>query len=147
VEWAVPLGPQGFTGENQPDRFSDADGLEEHWDVHSRPRHVFASDDDAVTDPGSPSVAQMLQRGRWAEVPAEAAVEPSDEVTADWGLTVTESTATVDMAPEPHPDLFTLLAWLDLTNRDHVLSPTNANQADVHGIPNDLMSDRAAEPR
>lgn len=147
VEWGIPVGAQGFTEENPPDLFSDEEAdAEEHWHVHHSRRHVFASGDGSVTDPGSLSVATMLQHGKWGEVPPDQEVQPGDEVTADWGLTGTESTKTVDLAAEPHPDLLTLHAWVHLLNRDHVLAETNKNQAYVHMLPNEMMSDRTAKP-
>jgi len=146
VEWAIPAGARGFTEDNQPDLFSDAGGHGEHWHVHHSRRHVFSSGDDSVDDPQDMTVRQLLQRGRWAEVPADMAVEPGDDVTADWGLTGTENTATVDMALDPHPDLLTLHAWVHLDNRHHALAPVNPNQQYVHMLPDAVMSDRTAKP-
>lgn len=146
VEWGIPLGAQGFTEESPPDLFSDAAGVEEHWHTHHAAKHVFATADDSVTDPSTLTVADMLQRGQWAELPPDMAVEPGDEVTADWGLTGAESTRTVDLAPEPHPDLLTLHAWVHLRNRDHVLAETNANLAYVRMLPNEIMPARNAKP-
>lgn len=147
VEWAIPVGARGLTEDNQPDLFDDATGrAEEHWHVHHSRRHVFSTGDDSVDDPGNLSVRQLLQRGRWAEVHPDAAVEPGDDVSADWGLTGSTETRTVDMAPEPHPDLLTLHAWVHLRNREHVLAPFNPNQEYVHVLPDAIMSSRTAKP-
>lgn len=147
VEWAIPVGARGFTEDNQPDLFTDGTGAaEEHWHVHHSRRHVFASGSDGVDDPSTLSVRQLLQRGRWAELEPDATVEPGDDVTADWGLTGSTETRTVDMAPEPHPDLLTLHAWVHLRNREHVLAPFNPNQEYVHMLPDAIMSDRTAKP-
>lgn len=146
VEWAIPPGA-GYTEESPPDLFDDEGAsAEEHWHTHHAARHVFADGDGSVTDPGTLSVAQLLQRGRWAEVPVDREVRPGDEVTADWGLTGTEETRTVDVAPDPHPDILTLHAWVHLTNRHHPLAGTNPNLAYVRALPEDVMSERTAKP-
>lgn len=86
VEWGVPVGAQGYTEENPPDLFSDEGAdAEEHWHVHESFQHLFASGDAERTDPQSLSVAQLMQRGRWAEAPPDRGVQPGDEVTADGG--------------------------------------------------------------
>jgi hypothetical protein len=146
AEWGVPAGAQGYTEENPPDLFSD-DGAdaEEHWHVHPSASHLFASGDGQVTDPQSLSVAQLIQRGQWTEVPPDRDVQPGDEVTADWGLTGTTETRTVDMVPEPHPDLLTLHAWVHLPNREHPLAETNPNLAYVRMLPSGTMSDHTAK--
>lgn len=143
VEWALPVGAQGYTEDNQPDLFSTD---HEHWHVHHSRRHLFASGDGQQTNPESLSVAQLLQRGRWAEVPPDMEVQPGDEVTADWGFTGATTTRTVDLAPDPHPDLLTLHAWVHLQNRDHVLSAFNKNLMYVEMLPSAIMSERTAKP-
>lgn len=147
VEWAIPVGARGLTEDNQPDLFTDAtDGPEEHWHVHHSRRHVFSTGDGGTDGTGELSVRQLLQRGRWAEVPPDEPVEPGDSVTADWGLTGETDTRTVDIAGDPHPDLLTLHAWVHLRNRSHVLAPFNPNQRYVHLLPDVIMSDRTAKP-
>lgn len=147
VEWAIPVGARGYDEGNQPDLFGDVPGEgEEHWHVHHSRRHVFATPDGGVTDPQELSVGQLLQRGRWAETPPDVPVEPGDDATADWGLTGTNETRTVDLAPDPHPDLLTLHAWVHLLNRHHPLAPFNPNQEYVHMLPDAIMSDRTAKP-
>lgn len=147
VEWGLPVGAQGYTEENPPDLFSDGEvEAEEHWHAHHSRQHLFASGDGAATDPGGFSVADLLQRGRWAEVPPDRGVQPGDAVTADWGLTGTETTRTVDIAPDPHPELLTLHAWVHLRNRDHALAGSNRNLEYVEMLPDGLMSDRTAKP-
>lgn len=147
VEWGIPVGAQGYTEQTPPDLFSDENvHAHEHWHTHHAARHVFASGDGSVTDPGSLSVAQLLQRGRWAELPPDHAAQPGDVVTADWGLTGTTESKTVDIAPPAHPDLLTLHAWVFLKNRRHPLHPTNANLGYVEMLPSRVMSDRTAKP-
>lgn len=147
VEWGLPVGAQGFTEASPPDLFSDGGvDAEEHWHVHHSRRHVFATGDGQPTDPGSLAVADLMQRGRWAEVPPDLAVQPGEEVTADFGLTGTVETRTVDVATPPHPDLLTLHAWVHLPNRRHDLFPVNANLEYVEMLPDDIMSDRTAKP-
>lgn len=148
VEWGIPVGAQDYTEESPPDLFSDEEetAVEEHWHVHHSRRHLFATADDSVTDPSTLTVADMLQRGQWAEVPPDTTVQPGDEVTADWGLTGSKGTRTVDMAPEPHPDLLTLHAWVHLRNRDHVLHETNENLVYVEMLPSEVMPARNAKP-
>lgn len=147
VEWAIPLGAGGYTEESPPDLFDTADvPADEHWHVHHAARHVFSSGDDSIADPGSITVAQLLQRGRWAELAPDEEVSPGDEVTADWGLTGSTGSRVVDLAPEPHPDLLTLHAWVHLRNRRHPLFPVNPNLVYVEMLPNEIMSDRTAKP-
>lgn len=147
VEWGIPVGAGGYTAESPPDLFSDEEAnVEEHWHTHHAARHVFTTGDGSVTDPSTLTVGDLLQRGRWAEVPPEVSVEPGDDVTADWGLTGSEETRTVDLAPDPHPDLLTLHAWVHLRNRDHVLHGTNDNLAYVEMLPNEVMPARNAKP-
>jgi hypothetical protein len=149
VEWGIPLGTQGYTEDSAPDLFSDENAeseAEEHWHVHHGARHVVATGDGQQTDPEELSVADMLQRGQWAELPPDAAVQPGDEVTADWGLTGSEETRTLDVVPEPHPDLLTLHAWVHLRNREHMLAPMNDYLKFVEMLPNDILADHTAKP-
>lgn len=146
AEWAVPVGAQGYTEENPPDLFSDeGTAAEEHWHAHHSRRHLFANGDGERTDPSSLPLSELLQRGRWTEVDPSMDVSPGDRVEADWGLTGSTSTRTVDMAPEPHPELLTLHAWVHLDNRSHPLAESNPNLEYIQMLPNDVMPDSNAK--
>lgn len=170
AEYALPLdNPHGYSADDPPDLFSDEGAdAEEHWHVLPGAQPLFATGDGEAVDSASLTPHDLLTRGRWAALPAgggddghddhdhdhghddghgdDAAVEPGDEVTADWGITGTEETRVVDLAPPAYPDLLTLHAWVHLPNPGGVFTPANPNVGYVEMLPDGIMSERTAKP-
>ncbi|MFB6207057.1 MAG: hypothetical protein ABEJ05_11085 [Haloglomus sp.] len=177
AEFGVPIpNPQGYDAENPPQLFdveeASGDGMggdgmsgegdsggghhggDGHgggktpsWHVHGTAQHLYADGNGSRTNPGSITAADLLTRDRWTEIPGESGIEPGDAVTADWGLTGTETTRVVDLAPPPHPDLLTLHAWVHTENPRGPFAGTNPVARYIERLPPEMYSDETIEPQ
>lgn len=165
AEYSVPVpNPSGFTGESPPDLFAgdgltvgegsgDGGGHEDEsggghdhgsggrWHVHPSAQHLYADASGSRTDPSDISMGDLLTEGRWTEVPVgDSLVEPGETVEADWGLTGTTEQRVVDLAPQPHPNLLSLHAWVHTENPHGVFAASNPNVEFVERLPDEFMA-------
>lgn len=138
VEYAIPVGPRGFTAENPPNVFNDEKAeASAEWHIHHGAEHVFTLPvdpeaglpEDFPSSPADATFQDLLRTTNWIEItprgePGSPKFEHGEMIQTDLGSRKPLNARAV-VGTAVHPDLWTLHVWVHHENPNGMFTAHN----------------------